>query len=112
MKKERSSTKPERPQISFDMPVPWKAAMQKYVLPNYPEDFTTTALMRSILKEFISCFMTEQEMRDEALLPLYRSQGKPELLLAAIRKSEETRRENDGTQTATTASRKAAVGRK
>jgi hypothetical protein len=37
-----------------------------------------------MLKELISCFMTENEMREAKLLPSYRPQGGPEILLFAL----------------------------
>ena len=49
----------------------------------------------SAFKSFISCFLTEGEMRDRKLLPIYKSQRRPELLLAAISKANWDGKEHD-----------------
>jgi hypothetical protein len=74
--------------LAFDIPPAWKQAARKHVLPHYPDETTMTDLLRSVLVEFVSAHMTEAQMREEGLLPDYRTKRTPDLLLSAIQKAQ------------------------
>ncbi len=79
--------KPRRSILALDMSPAWKEAARKYVLPHYSDAATMTDLVRSVLEEFISAHMTEKQMREEGLLPDYRTKHSPDRLSFAIQKA-------------------------
>ncbi len=80
--------KSHRGALALDMSPAWKEAARKHVLPHYSDAATMTDLIRAVLEEFISAHMTEQQMREEGLLPDYRTkQHSPERLLFAIQRA-------------------------
>jgi hypothetical protein len=80
--------------FGFDLPTTWKLAFKDDVLPNYPRR-TMASLARRIIQDVVSCFLSEQHLRERGLLAPFESPGKPDALLFAIRKWEETRREEN-----------------
>lgn len=96
-----TSTK-SRQIFALDLEPRWKEEFEKTVLPHFQDEKTMASLARRIIKEIVSCFLTEQQMRDRGLLALYKSLGKPDALLFAIRKSEELRRGGDVGSSSTT----------
>lgn len=89
-----TSTK-SRQIFALDLEPRWKEELEKTVLPQFQDEKTMASLARRVIKELVSCFLTEQQMRDRGLLAPYKSLGKPDALLFAIRKSEELRRGED-----------------
>jgi hypothetical protein len=79
--------KSPRSMLALDMLPAWKEAARKFALPHYPDSPTMTDLLRSVLEEFILAHMTEKQMRDEGLLPDYRTKHSPDHLLFAIQRA-------------------------
>lgn len=102
----------KRPMFALDLEEPWKGALQEDVLPNYTSEKTMASLARRWIKELISCFLTEDSMREKGLLAPYESMGRPDAVLFAIRRSEELRRKQDvGNPVTTSHSKAQARGR-
>lgn len=79
--------------LALDIAPMWKKAFEEVVLPQYPDEQSVSSLLRRIIQETVSCFLTEKEMRDRGLLAPYRSLGNPDALLFALRRAEELRKE-------------------
>lgn len=79
--------------VALDIAPMWKKAFVEVVLPQYPDEQSVSSLLRRIIQEVVSCFLTEKEMRDRGLLAPYRSLGNPDALLFALRRAEERRKE-------------------
>lgn len=86
----KSRGKP-RKMFCCDLDVEWQEALQKQILPLYPDEKTRTSLISTLIREFVSAHLTEAEMHELGLLPTYRAKREPELLKAAIEKANLTR---------------------
>ncbi len=86
------AAKARRDIFALDLPTPWKQALES-LLPLY-QARSMADLARRALQDFVSCHYTESQMRQRGLLASYQSLGKPDVLLFAIRRAEELRRED------------------
>lgn len=95
---------PKRTMFAMDLEPAVKQALEDLVETKFPDE-TPTSIIRLLTREFISCNYTEKQLKDRGLLPFYKSQGQPELMLASIKNLEKLRREH-GTEPGETGGRK------
>ncbi len=84
-------TPTKRTMFAFDLDPKWAAALREVAEKHYPQESSPTGLVRQWVQELVGCFYTEKEMKGRGLLPPYRSQPNPELLLFATRQIEKRR---------------------